>query len=580
MLTENQNLITALVVADPDVVPELLQQTLERYGYEICWLKEPELIIDELNEQSLQLVFIDPGFIAGKLPEFLKLFSRNASSIHIGLIAIDETVDDVMLPDLYRLGVHDFIAWGTSKAEFVKRITNSVLAQKNSSKVQQLVYHDALTGLPNRLLLIDRIEHAMARAERNHKMVCLLLLDIDNFKLINNTLGYEIGDDLLAEVAVQLVGQVSKLDTVARLGGDEFIILLESVDSPAVAAVTAQRINEALTVPFQIGKHELRISASIGIALSPLDGKSIGRLMKYADTAMYKAKEAGRNRFHFYHGNMEEKVSERLVLSNKLHKALDDDEFIVYYQPQVEAATGKIVGMEALVRWQCNGEIISPLVFLSIAEENGLIVPISERVLEKSCKQIATWRKQGLKVPHVAVNFSTKNFKEHDLLNKVKDLLDKYQINGSDIVLEITETTAMESPNEIIPLLEEFRSIGIGIAVDDFGTGYSSLSYLKKFPVDTLKIDRAFIKELAKDTDDERIVIAIMSLGKVFSMKIVAEGVETIEQASLLMKHDCDIIQGYLFSKPVDAEMMGRFLKTERLVPEYLEDQLHCLNLA
>jgi len=574
MTEQDQNEATALVVVEPNMLPELLKQTLLKHGYRIHWLEDPELISNALDEKSLQLVFFDIDFLDGKTIEFCELFCQHPVAGHASLIVINKNIDESFLESLYNIGIYDYVDYSVSTTEFTKRIENNILAQKNKKYVNELVYHDSLTGLPNRLLLIDRIEHAVARAERNNKIVGLLLLDLDGFKLINNTLGHEVGDDLLAEVAMRLTGQVSGLDTVARLGGDEFIILLESLESPAIAAITAQAINEILTVPFVINEQELRITGSMGVALSPGDGKSIGRLMKHADTAMYKAKEAGRNQFRFYQDDMEDKVSERLVLSNQLHQALDDDEFIIHYQPQVEAATGLIVGMEALVRWQHNGRTIPPAAFLTVAEENGLIIPISERVLEKSCEQISIWRNRGLRVPHIAVNLSTQNFKGHGLLEKVNGLLEKYALSGSDITLEITETTAMDSPDDIIPILNELKSLGVGIAVDDFGTGYSSLSYLKRFPVDTLKIDRAFIKDLAADTDDERIVMAILSLGKVFSMKVIAEGVETIEQASLLLGHQCDIIQGYLFSKPVNADMMARLLESKRLVPEQTEEQL------
>ncbi|MCK4744261.1 MAG: EAL domain-containing protein [Sulfuriflexus sp.] len=580
MSEQNPNAATALIVADPCIVSELLKQTLLKHGYRISWLDDPALISNTLDEKSLQLVFVDLDFLNGKAIELCEIFRRHPVADHTSLIAINKDIDESFLASLYKAGIYDYVDCSVSATEFVKRIENNILSQKNKMHVKQLVYHDALTGLPNRLLLIDRIEHAVARAERNNKVVGLLLLDLDDFKLINNTLGHEVGDDLLAEVAMRLTGQVSGLDTVARLGGDEFIILLESIESPAVAAITAQGINEILSVPFTIGDQKLRITGSIGIALSPGDGRSIGRLMRHADTAMYKAKEAGRNQFRFYQGDMEDKVSERLRLSNDLHRALDEDEFVVHYQPQVEAATGLIVGMEALVRWQHNGRLIPPGGFLAVAEENGLIVPISERVLEKSCEQISIWRSRGLRVPHVAVNLSTKNFKGHGLLEKVKSLLEKYELNGSDITLEITETTAMDSPEDIILMLNEFKALGVGIAVDDFGTGYSSLSYLKRFPVDTLKIDRAFIKDLAADTDDERLVMAILSLGKVFSMKVVAEGVETIEQASLLLRHQCDIIQGYLFSKPVSADVMAQLLESTRLIPEQATEQLPTLKFG
>ena len=556
-------------------MPGFLLATLESSGFTVAWFESPDLVFAYLEENSAGLIFIDPYLIQTDITGFCERLHDNPASAHTCLIAIGAKQEESTLKTLYESGVKEFIDYAVSKTEFIQRIKNVIYTFKNETRVRHMVYHDALTGLPNRLLLIDRIEHAVARAERQSKMVALLLLDLDQFKLINDTLGHEVGDILLAEVAMRLTGQVSGLDTVARLGGDEFIVLLESINSPAEAAVTAQGINEIISVPFIINEKEHHVTTSIGISLSPVDGKSIGRLMKHADTAMYKAKEAGRNQFRFYQVEMEQHISDRLSLSNELYQALSNDEFVVYYQPQVEAATGYITGMEALVRWQQPERgLLSPAAFLPLAEENGLIVPISDRVLEKSCQQIAKWRSEGIDVPHVAVNISTKHFYNSDLVSRVKELLKQYQLQGHDITLEITETTAMDAPDDIIPILNEIKSLGVGLAIDDFGTGHSSLAYLKQFPIDTLKIDRAFVMDLTTDSDDEKIVMGILSLGNVFQMKVVAEGVETIEQASLLLKHDCDIIQGYLFSKPVNAEFMAELLKNGRLVPEQAHTQV------
>jgi len=556
-------------------LPGFLLATLESSGFTVAWFESPDLVFAYLEENSAGLIFIDPYLIQTDITGFCERLHDNPASAHTCLIAIGAKQEESTLKTLYESGVKEFIDYAVSKTEFIQRIKNVIYTFKNETRVRHMVYHDALTGLPNRLLLIDRIEHAVARAERQSKMVALLLLDLDQFKLINDTLGHEVGDILLAEVAMRLTGQVSGLDTVARLGGDEFIVLLESINSPAEAAVTAQGINEIISVPFIINEKEHHVTTSIGISLSPVDGKSIGRLMKHADTAMYKAKEAGRNQFRFYQVEMEQHISDRLSLSNELYQALSNDEFVVYYQPQVEAATGYITGMEALVRWQQPERgLLSPAAFLPLAEENGLIVPISDRVLEKSCQQIAKWRSEGIDVPHVAVNISTKHFYNSDLVSRVKELLKQYQLQGHDITLEITETTAMDAPDDIIPILNEIKSLGVGLAIDDFGTGHSSLAYLKQFPIDTLKIDRAFVMDLTTDSDDEKIVMGILSLGNVFQMKVVAEGVETIEQASLLLKHDCDIIQGYLFSKPVNAEFMAELLKNGRLVPEQAHTQV------
>lgn len=563
----------AIIVAEKSPIAVLLAQALIEHQYTVNWVNLNDFISIPLEENSPDFVFFDHEYVHEDVQRFVQDIEADPGAPYTRLYSIGAQADESKLASLFELGVCDHIHNTLSSIELKRRLDNIVNAYNDEMHIKHMAYHDALTGLPNRLLLIDRIEHAVSRAERQNKMVALLLLDLDQFKLINDTLGHEVGDELLAEVAMRLTGQVSGLDTVARLGGDEFIVLLESVDSPSDAAVIALGINEIITVPFNINGEELHVTASIGISMSPSDGKSIGRLLKHADTAMYNAKEAGRNRFCFYQMAMAENISDRLSLSNDLYHALKKEEFVVYYQPQVEASTGQITGMEALVRWQhAERGLVSPASFLPLAEENGLIVPISDWVLERSCKQIAQWRQVGINVPHVAVNISTKHFYNIDIVSRVKDLLAQYQLRGQDIVLEITETTAMSSPEKIVPMLEGLKALGIGIAMDDFGTGHSSLAYMKRFPIDTLKIDRAFIMDLTTDSDDEKIVMGILSLGRVFSMNVVAEGVETLEQAQVLLKHNCKTIQGYLFSKPVDAAFMGELLRVGRLIPETIKE--------
>jgi len=559
----------AFIVAVRDNWTTLFSQVLQDNGYTVEWLTSSDQVLSQLEEKSPSFVFFDHSIIEADVNNFCQRVRHHHASEYICLISIANRPEESLLALLYETGVSDHINASNSKVELTKRIANIINAYKTEMRVNHMACHDALTGLPNRLLLIDRIEHAVSRAERQGKIVALLLLDLDQFKLINDTLGHEVGDELLAEVAMRLTGQVSGMDTVARLGGDEFIILLESIDSPADAAVKAQGINEILSVPFCINDEELHVTASIGIALTPVDGKSIGRLMKNADAAMYKAKEEGKNRFCFYQIAMAEQISDRLSLNNELYQALKNNEFVVHYQPQVDASTGSITGMEALVRWQHPQRgLVSPAAFLPLAEENGLIVSISDYVMERSCQQITEWRSAGISVPHIAVNISTKHFYDIDLVARLKELLTIYKLKGSDITLEITETTAMNSPEKIIPILNEIKAMGVGLAIDDFGTGHSSLAYLKRFPIDTLKIDRAFVMDLETDSDDEKIVIGILSLGKVFSMSVVAEGVETLEQATILLNHGCETIQGYLFSKPVDSVFMGELLKIGRLLPE------------
>ncbi len=571
----------AIIVAEQTALSLPLFQILKDNGYSVEWLESPELILSVLEDKTPDFVFLDHTMVDMDIGEYSQRIYDEPSSPYTRILSIGYCPDEATMIRMFDKGISEHIDCKTSATELTNRISNIIKAYNDEMRINHMAYHDALTGLPNRLLLIDRIEHAVSRAERQNKKVALLLLDLDQFKLVNDTLGHEVGDELIAEVALRLKGQVGGLDTVARIGGDEFIILLESIDSPADAAVKALGINEILTVPFNINGDELHVTASIGIALSPNDGKSIGRLMKHADTAMYKAKESGRNRFCFYQVSMAEHISDRLSLSNDLYQALKNDEFVVYYQPQVEAATGYITGMEALVRWQHPDRgLVSPAAFLPLAEENGLIVSISDSVLEKSCQQMSEWRSKGISVPHIAVNISTKHFYNIDLVARVKELLKKCGLKGSDITLEITETTAMNSPEEIIPILNELKSLGVGLAIDDFGTGHSSLAYLKRFPIDTLKIDRAFVMDLATDTDDEKIVIGILSLGKVFSMKVVAEGVETLEQATLLLNHNCKVIQGYLFSRPVDATHMGKLLKAGRLLPEQTQTKSNIFRMG
>jgi len=565
----------AIIIADRDEWTTLFSQILEENDYIVEWSKSSDLSLLQLEDKNHDFIFFDHSKITQDINSFCQDINDDLSLPYTRLVSIASCPEESLLSSIYEKGVLDHIDRAICNTELKKRVHNILSYYKDEMRINHMAYYDALTGLPNRLLLIDRIEHAVSRAKRQDKIVAILLLDLDQFKLINDTLGHEVGDELLAEVAMRLTGQISGMDTVARIGGDEFIVLLESIDSPADAAVKALGINEIINVPFNVNDEELHISTSIGIAMTPADGESIGRLLKNADTAMYEAKETGRNRFCFYQKEMAEQVSDRLCLSNDLYQALKNDEFIVHYQPQVEAATGYITGMEALVRWQhpVRG-LVSPAAFIPLAEENGLIVPISDHVLEKTCKQISEWRTTGIKVPHVAVNISTKHFYDTSLVSRLKELLTRYNLQGSDISLEITETTAMVSPEEIIPILHEIKSLGISLAIDDFGTGHSSLAYLKRFPINTLKIDREFVLDLTTDSDDEKIVIGILSLGKVFSMNVIAEGVETLEQAQILLNHKCETIQGYLFSRPLDARFMGEILKIGRLVPQQENQEL------
>jgi len=564
---DSQKDIALLINAEP-ATEALLRNELQQYEYRT-------LINSDLNNLDKELTFFAPDLIFIEWGEaddtrclaLCRSIAAHPEVQHSEIIIICES-DRELIEQTLEAGATDYLVLPLKPLRVKKRIQNIIRTHRSESHARHLVYHDPLTGLPNRLLLVDRIEHAITRVGTQNKHVAVLMIDLDEFKLINDTLGHDVGDDLLAEVAQRLTGQVGELDTVARLGGDEFIVLIESVDTPAVAAVTARAINDLIRVPFSVGEHTLHVSCSTGIAMWPHDGNSIGRLLKHADTAMYKAKDSGKNQFRFYQTEMEDQVSERLSVSNDIRSALDNDEFVVFYQPQVDFESGKVLGMEALVRWQHPTRgMMSPGLFLPVAEENGLIVQISDQVMEKSCAQIRQWRDMGLQVPHVAVNLSTRHFHQPELLARVNELLSAYELEGADLTLEITETTAMESPDAIIPVLQKLKGLGIGLAIDDFGTGHSSLAYLKRFPIDTLKIDRVFINDLSTDPDDEALVNGILSLAEAFGMQVVAEGVETHAQARLLQEKQCHVAQGFLYSRPIEAETMEVVLKAGYLFP-------------
>ncbi len=426
-------------------------------------------------------------------------------------------------------------------------------------------FHDALTGLPNRLLLVDRMKQATAHLGRQNAPVAVLFIDLDRFKDINDTLGHAAGDRLLQEVAERLVACVRDGDTVARLSGDEFVVLLAGLNDARDAAVVADKIVCSIMEPCHIGGKELRVSASIGIAVFPEDGRDIDELLRNADTAMYHAKQEGRSRFSFFTSHMNEAASRRLAVGSALRQALKQGEFVLHYQPKVSAATGAICGFEALIRWpQPDGPWISPSQFIPIAEETGHIEPIGKWALQEAASQIRRWRDETDQCCPIAVNFSAWQFRKDGVAQNIEDVLKKSDIPASMLEAELTESAVMDDPVRAIQALNEIRNLGVSISIDDFGTGYSSLAYLKRFPLDKLKIDAAFVRDLATDPDDAAIVLAIITLAHSLNLTVIAEGVETAEQVAFLMEHGCDEMQGNYFSKPVSTEQALDLLKQGR----------------
>jgi len=422
-------------------------------------------------------------------------------------------------------------------------------------------HHDALTGLPNRAALESRLEQAIAQARRENGSLAVLFLDLDHFKHINDSLGHQVGDGLLVEVAKRLQLTVRASDTVARLGGDEFVIVLPGLSSSSDASTIAWKIIETLGSTYRIDGYEVDSAASVGISLFSQDGEDVGTLMKSADTAMYHAKARGRGTFQYFAPEMNRAALERLNIARNLRDAIRLEQFVMYYQPQVDMA-GTITGVEALIRWlRTDNAVHLPAEFITIAEETHLIHEIGDWMLEHVCRQIHAWRTNGIVVPRVAVNLSARQLRDTGLARRVARMLENYEIPARLFEIEVTESAAMDHPGKAILVLEELGSLGVTLTIDDFGTGYSSLSYLKRLPIDSLKIDRSFVLDITHDANDLAIARGTIALAHSLGLRVIAEGVETEEQRQLLRASGCDEFQGYLVATPMPADKLVGFLR-------------------
>ena len=424
--------------------------------------------------------------------------------------------------------------------------------QRYESQLTHLATHDALTGLPNRALYTDRLEVAIIEAERHDRLIAAMYLNLDRFKTINDTLGHEVGNTLLKDVAIRLKESLRDDDTLARPGGDEFALVLTDIAHLDDVGRVTQKILNSFKAPFRVSEHEMFVTASIGISVYPFDDRTPTGLLKNAAIALTRSKDLGGNAYQFYTAAMNATALQRLALDSALHHALERKEFLLYYQPQVDLASGEICGMEALLRWQHPDlGMISPLEFIPLAEETGLIVPIGEWVLRTACAQNKTWQDAGLRALPMAVNLSGRQFTQHALVQTVTQVLQETGLPPHWLELEITESTLILDVQDSIATLNELTELGINISIDDFGTGYSSLSYLKRFPITSIKIDQSFVRDIHTDPDDAAIVSAIIAMAQGLNMKTIAEGVETLDQLVFLRSRDCNAIQGYYFSKPV-----------------------------
>ncbi len=443
------------------------------------------------------------------------------------------------------------------------------------NKILRLAYYDNLTELPNRAFFMTRIEQAIDTAKNQERSLAVLFLDLDNFKRINDTLGHNVGDELLRTVAKRIQHSLRSSDAVARplpeddankhlarLGGDEFTVLLADLQQPEDALIVADRIREELSRPMQLDDHKLIITPSIGISLFPRDGEDVVTLLKSADMAMYFAKRKGRNNVQFYEGTMNEKALLRMNLENELRHAIERNEMSLHYQPQVDLKTGRVTGLEALLRWH-NFTLgnVPPLDFIHIAEECGLIIPIGEWVLRTACRQAQIWSDADVGFTRIAVNVSVRQFAQAEFPDTVSQVLKETNLDPSALELEITESILMDNAESAIDTLKRLKEIGVHLAIDDFGTGYSSLSYLKQFPIDRLKIDRTFVNAITTDPDDQAIASAVISMAESMKLQVTAEGVETIGQMQFLRQEKCDEAQGFHISRPMTAEDAERFLR-------------------
>jgi diguanylate cyclase (GGDEF)-like protein/PAS domain S-box-containing protein len=450
------------------------------------------------------------------------------------------------------------------------RATGAVIVFRDVSAAQAMTLqmthsaqHDFLTGLPNRMLLNDRVSHAIALAPRHKKKVALLFLDLDGFKHINDSLGHPTGDKLLQSIAKRLVSCVRGSDAVSRQGGDEFVVLLSEMEQAEDAAITARRMLQAVAEAHSIDQHELHVTTSIGVSVFPDDGLDAETLIKNADTAMYQAKENGRQSYQFFKPAMNVRAVERQSIEESLRRALERQEFALHYQPKINLKTGEITGAEALIRWtHPTRGLVSPGQFIPVAEDCGLILPIGNWVLREACQQARAWVDAGLPLATMAVNISAIQFRDENFLEGVFATLRETGLDPKSLELELTESVLMKHAESTESILKTLRARGVQVAVDDFGTGYSSLSYLRKFPIDALKIDQSFVRQITTAPDETTIVTAVISMGRSLKLRVVAEGVETKEELAFLQAHQCDEAQGYYFSRPVLPQVFAKLLET------------------
>ncbi|MCG6938658.1 MAG: EAL domain-containing protein [Gammaproteobacteria bacterium] len=549
-----------VVLADDDPSIRLMvRHVLESEEFDIVEASDGLEAIKAVEKHHPALILLDavmPGIDGFTTCQQIK----DKGYTDIPVMMITGLDDDASVERAYEVGAIDFITkpikWAVLKHR-VKSVVAKVIAER---KVKLLAYRDSLTSLPNRLLFADRLEQAIIRCERSRASMALMLIDIDDFKLVNDSFGHEAGDKLIKAVGQLISRSLRRADTIARLGGDEFAVIIEGIESPEDTISIADNLTTILEHNVRLDDQETYTSASIGIAVYPDDGKDARTLLKNADTAMFRAKENGRHCFQFYKPEMSVTAMERLDLENSLKAAFENDEFMILYQPVIDIQKSEIVSVEALLRWRHPDKgMIHPTDFISIVEDSGLIVALGEWLIVSACKQLQQWQEAGLKDQRISINIAPRQFREQDLVVVFKQALAEHNIPASSLCIEVTESTLIENNGKVEATLKNLRDMGMQVSLDDFGTGYASLAFLKDSPVDMVKIDRAFIAGIPENREDSAIVDAICGLAKGLGLAVMAEGVENIRQLNVLQNNGCQYAQGFYWSKPMPGDEYEQF---------------------
>ena len=553
---------------DADFVRRCLTRTSAR-EVEIVRADRLTQAIDALKDAAFDVVLLDlhlPDAAGGECVE-----SIQHGDPDVPIVVLSGQGDEDYAVEILNRGAQDYLVkWEGDGRAILRAIRYAIERKRAETKLNYLARYDSLTGIPNRQYLRDQIERATTRALRLRRQMALLFLDLDRFKAVNDTLGHQLGDDLLKAVVDRLQARVRSEDLIARLGGDEFAVLLEDVDGPLDIEPIAHDLVGAFVEPFQVGSRQVSVTASLGITVFPADNGDPATLLNNADIAMYQAKEEGRNTFKFFTPSMHEEILRYHALENALRAALAEQQFVLHYQPQYSLHDHRIHAVEALLRWNDPRRgLVRPDDFIAVAEDSGYIIPIGVWVLEEVCRQIELWKSAGIPAPRVSINVAPVHFHQPDFQSQVRATLERYAVDPALIELEFTERSLIEDTESVRDCLRDLKEIGVRMAIDDFGTGYSCLSYLRRLPIDVLKIDRSFVSDLDKNQDDQAICGAILSIAQRLSLDVVAEGVETESQLAFLTRHGCQFAQGFYFSQALEAAavaplLVERGVRTER----------------